>query len=166
MKMFLVLLALLMALFLAACGGGAATDTPVETDAPVEETEAEPTVAEPTVAPTDTAVPAAAGAVADVFPCEARAVEDQGSVLRVVYRLPDPGSPIVGARRAGQAFSITEVQTDSAGGTWYNVYEANRTVGWIQPQYVILNAECISGAGGAEATESAEVEATAEATEE
>ena len=160
MKKFLMLLALLMALFLAACGGGAATDTPAETDAPVEETEAEATEAEaiPTAAPTDTAVPAAAGAVADVFPCEARAVEDQGSVLRVVYRQPDPGSPIVGARRAGQAFSITEVQTDSAGGIWYNVYEANRTVGWIQPEYVTLSAECISGGGGAEAT--------AEATEE
>src|SRR5262245_60952769 len=99
MKKFLALLALLMTLFLAAYGGGA-----VSQPTPTAEATEAPTHVRPTAIPTNTLVPAAAGAVADVFPCNLRAVDDQGSVLRVVHPQPDPDSPIVGARRAGQGF--------------------------------------------------------------
>jgi hypothetical protein len=174
MKKFVLLLALVLALFLAACGGGgaASTEAPAETDAPTEEAaEGEATESEvvATIAPTDTPAPAPSGAIADVLPCSARMVEDQGNLLRVIHRLPDSTTPVVGARRAGQALTITAVQTDATGVTWYNVSENNTTVGWLEPQYVILGADCVSGGGGAEAEATAEAEveeATAEATEE
>jgi hypothetical protein len=159
-KLSLILL-LLLALFITACGGGAA---PAETEA-AEATDAPPTQARATAAPTATQVDliADSSAIADTFPCEARTVDDQGSILRVVHRLADPAAPVVGARRAGSDILLGNVEVNDTG-TWYSVIERNLTVGYIQPEYVLLGASCVSGGGGAEAE--ATGEATAEATEE
>lgn len=151
-KLVLLGMALSMLLFLAACGG-----SPAENTAPTAEaTESAPTDIPASPAPTETAVPAAAGTLADTFPCDATMVTDQGNLLRVIHRVPDSTSPVVGARRAGQALTITEVQTDAAGVVWYNVSENNRTVGWLEPQYVVVSADCVSGSGNAEAEATAE----------
>jgi hypothetical protein len=165
-KLCLILL-LLLALFISACGGGAATSSPDETDA-AEATEAPATQARATAAPTatQTNLISDSSAVGDTFPCNARMVDDQGSILRVLLRQPSASAPLVGARRGGQDVVIDRVVVNDEG-VWYGILENNQTIGYVLTEYLLLSEACVSGGGnGAEASEEAPAEATAEATQE
>ena len=162
---FALLFLLLLALFITACGGGAA---PAETEE-ADSTEAVENTPRPTreatAAPTQLVAVSDSSAVADTFPCNAQVVAGDGKLMRILMRQPSATAPLVGARRGNDSLLLGEVVTNDEG-NWYGILENRLTVGYISEEYIILGADCVSGGGGAEATGEAAEEATAEATQE
>jgi hypothetical protein len=157
---FALLFLLLLALFITACGGGAAPAETEEADA-TEAVENTPRpTREPTTVPTEMVAASDSSAVADTFPCNAQVIAGDGKLMRNLMRQPSATAPLVGARRGNDQLVLGEVVTNDEG-NWYGILENRLTIGYIAQEYIILGEACVSG-GGAEATE----EATAEATEE
>ena len=146
----LLAILVLLALVLAACGGGAATESPTQSDATSaetspttasDETEAVESETEAVEATEEAAASSLPETVASTFPCIATVVEDQGSVLQILHRDANNASQVIRASRAAQEMELAEMVVNEEG-VWYRVTANNRTMGFVDPKFIILGEAC------------------------
>jgi hypothetical protein len=83
---------------------------------------------------------AATSAVRTDSRCPGTIVEDQGDVLRIVRTQPDLDLTVSMAVRAGMEIEVHETRENETG-VWYEIYQGNQRIGWVQAQYVVLDCE-------------------------